>query len=207
LGLKKPTSAKSSSDSYDFNSGMIEVFRGEKYANEPFSKNGPMKHPADAAYQWGIDRDPDKDDTVLKGANGSAIKVFDASDNWQIPEEEQQRVAAEKKAADRCTTEDPMSKLPADMVLYSWQNGSSTGQYWVRGFEGKRLFTVKSYEFLERYYVPDKKSLTGVKPNASAFKFRVESTTQGRFPISHDWYLNVLLSDGECKVYDVQEAN
>jgi hypothetical protein len=30
LGLKKPTSAKSSSGSYDFNSGMIEVFRGEK---------------------------------------------------------------------------------------------------------------------------------------------------------------------------------
>jgi hypothetical protein len=126
LGLKKPTSAKSSSDSYDFNSGMIEVFRGEKYANEPFSKKGPTKHPADAAYQWGIDRDPDKDDTVLNGANGSAIKVFDASDNWQIPEEEQQRVAAEKKSADRCTTEDPMSKLPADMVLYSWQNSRLT---------------------------------------------------------------------------------
>jgi hypothetical protein len=207
LGLNKPTSAKSSSGSYDFKSGMIEVFRGEKYANEPFTKNGPTQHPADAAYQWGIDRDPDKDDTVLKGPNGSGIKVFDASDNWQIPKEEQQRVEAVKKAAERCTANDPMVTMPARMVLSGWEGGSSTAQYWIGKVERKRLFTVKNFDLLDRYYVPDKTSLTGVKPNSAALKFRIESSTQGGFPITKDWYVDVTLAGDTCAVYNVREAD
>lgn len=156
---------------------------------------------------WGLDRDPGKDYAVIKGPNGSAVQVFDSSDNWQLPADDQEKVTAEKKVHDRCTTEDPMAKLPADMVLSSWENGSSTGQYWVGGAESKRLFTVKDYEFLDRYYVPDKKAIDGRRPNSSTYKYRVQSTTQGGFAITKDWYVDVTLSGDECRVYNVEPAD
>lgn len=116
-------------------------------------------------------------------------------------------MAAENKAAERCTADDPMVTMPARMVLSGWENGSSTAQYWAGSVEKKHLFTVKDFDLLDRYYVPDKSSSTGRRPNSSALKFRIESTTQGGFPITKDWYVDVELLDGECKVYDVEEVN
>jgi hypothetical protein len=66
---------------------------------------------------------------------------------------------------------------------------------------------VKNFDLLDRYYVPDKTSLTGVKPNSAALKFRIELSTQGGFPITKDWYVDVTLAGDTCAVYDVREAD
>ena len=121
--------------------------------------------------------------------------------------QQQKRMDAERERTNKCTTGDPNARLPAEMALYSWKNGSSSGQYWKGGIEAKRLFTVKSYEFLDQYYVEDKKSLDGRKPHSSAHKFRIQSSTQGGFPITKDWYIDVTLADGVCKIYEVEEAD
>jgi hypothetical protein len=203
LGLKKEAGPASTG----FSAGMIDVFRDVKYANEPFTRKEGEATRADAIYGWGLDRVSDHDQAFVKGADGSSVKVFDYSDNWQLPVDEQQRVDAEKKAADRCTTEDPMAKFATDMVLSRWENGSSAAQFWVGGVETQRLFAVKEHEFMERYYVEDRNSADGQKPNSSAFKFRIESSTQGGFPITKDWYIDVTLAGEECKVYKVEEAD
>ena len=206
LGLKKPTSVRLPGGDYDFNSGMIDVFRDSRYANKP-SLSPDSKNHVDGLYVWGLDGDPNKDYAVIKGPNGSAVQVFDSSDNWQIPDADRQRLAAEKKASERCTVDDPMVTMPARMVLSGWESGSSTAQYWAGAMEKKHLFTVKDFDLLDRYFVSDKTSLTGRRPNSSALKFRIQSTTQGGFPITKDWYVDVELSDGDCKVYDVEEAD
>jgi hypothetical protein len=207
LGLTKPTSVKLSDGGYNLDSGLIEVFRRVKLASEPFTNPAAADRDLDAAYLWGTDRDPEKDEAVLRGPNGSAIRVFDFSDDWQIPDEEQQRVEEEKKIVDRCTAADPMAKFGADMVLGLWETGSSTSKYWVANTESKRLFTVKSRTSLERYNVADNKFLDGRKPNSSMYLYRIESTSQGGFPITRDWYIYVTLSDDQCKVYDITAAN
>lgn len=203
LGLKKPTGPANTG----FAAGMVEVFRDARYASEAFTrKEGETSH-ADALYSWGLDRVADHDQAFVKGAGGSVIKVFDYSDNWQLPTEEQRQVDEEKEVAARCTTDDPAAKVAADMALYSWEKGSSSAQYWVGGIERQRLFAVKDYEFQNGYYIPDTKTIDGRKPNSAAFKFRIESSTQGGFPITKDWYIDVTLGAGACGVYKVEEAD
>jgi len=196
LGLKKATGPAE----VGFDAGMLEVFRDAKYANEPFTRKDGEPTQAVAVYGWGTDRQPDHDEAYLQAGGGNQIKVFDSSDGWQLPPEEQQRVDEEKKAEARCTTDDPMAILPAQGVLTYWEGGSSSAHYWLGGIENKHLFAVKEHELLERYYVADEDGPGGRKPNSSAFKFRVQSTTQGGFPITKDWDIDVTLSDGECKV-------
>jgi len=55
--------------------------------------------------------------------------------------------------------------------------------------------------------VIDKHSAGGRKPNASAYKFRVASATQGGFPITKDWMLAVKKTEDGCKVYDIYAAD
>ena len=202
LGLKKPTGPGNTG----FAAGIFDVFRGPKYANEPFTqREGQSTHVA-ALYSWGLDRDPDHDEAYIEGNGESSTKVFDYSDNWQLPRDEQQRVDEKKKADVRCTTEDPMAIMPVEGVLDAWKRGSSSKQYWVGGIEKQKLFAVTNHESLDRYYIPDKHSVDGQRPNSAAFKFRIESSTQGGLPITKDWYIDVTLKDGECKVYELQEA-
>ena len=100
-----------------------------------------------------------------------------------------------------------MAILPAQGVVDSWENGSSSGRYWLGGIERQRLFAVKQHDLLDRYFVSDTSTPDGRRPNSSAFKFRIDSTTQGGFPITKDWYVDVTLENGECRVYKVEEAD
>lgn len=113
----------------------------------------------------------------------------------------------ENKEQERCTTSDVDAKVMAEMVLTNWKKGLSGGHYWANGWEKKRLFAVRDFDFLESYYVIDKHSADGQKPNASAYKFRVESATEGGFQITKDWMLAVKKTDDGCKVYDIYAAD
>lgn len=58
---------------YDFNSGMIDVFRDSSYANKPSLSTDSKEH-VDGVYVWGLDRDRGKDYAVIKGLTGSAVR-------------------------------------------------------------------------------------------------------------------------------------
>lgn len=93
------------------------------------------------------------------------------------------------------------------MALTNWEKGLSSANYWISGTEKKHLIAVHDYDFLAKYYVIDKHSRDGQKPNASSYKFRVQSATEGGFPITKDWIIAVKKSDNGCKVYDIWAAD
>lgn len=119
----------------------------------------------------------------------------------------QAQAPTENKELERCTTSDVDAKVMAEMVLTNWKKGLSSAHYWVNGWEKKRLFVVRDFDFLESYYIIDKRAADGQKPNASSYKFRVESATEGGFQITKDWMLAVKKTDDGCKVYDIYAAD
>lgn len=107
LGITQPTD----SDSGNYDSGTIDIFRGTRCAGEEFVKNladgpcGPGTHSA-AYYQWGLDRNPDKDAAELvTNQDGSAKLVFSSSDGWQLPPDLKRKVDIEAKIAKAAETQ------------------------------------------------------------------------------------------------------
>jgi hypothetical protein len=107
IGITKPTSTHWGKK--DYLAGTIDVFRGEKCANENFSDTtgvGPCgrgEHSA-AYYQWGLLVDggssrADADEAGIYSVGGDLIQIFDYKDNWQLPPELQAGLDEEKKAA------------------------------------------------------------------------------------------------------------
>jgi hypothetical protein len=139
------------------------------------------------------------------------LHQFEAAQRKRNEEKEladkQSETSTENKEQERCTTSDVDAKIAAEMVLADWKRGVSGSHYWASGWEKKRLFAVRDYDFLESYYIIDKHRADGQKPNASSYKFRVESATEGGFQITKDWMLAVKKMEDGCKVYDIYAAD
>lgn len=82
MGIYEQTSPKKADGGYDFSSGMILIFRGEKCAGEnffdEFAGNGPCgygDHNA-ASYHWGIGGDPANDAGDITEPDGNLKIVF-----------------------------------------------------------------------------------------------------------------------------------
>jgi len=81
-------------------SGILAVYRSDKCANEEFiNELGPCGYGEhdDAYYQWGVSGDPNKDEGGLQTKDGNRVTVFNFSDNWQLPPEDQAGLQAEAK--------------------------------------------------------------------------------------------------------------
>jgi hypothetical protein len=81
-------------------SGLISVYRGEKCANEQFVEtDGPCGYGEhdDASYQWGIDRDQNKDAGSIV-TKGNDVTVFDYHDGWQVAPEVSASIKQEAKS-------------------------------------------------------------------------------------------------------------
>jgi hypothetical protein len=98
-----------------------------------------------------------------------------------------------------CSSSDINAQVAAEMLLHEWKSGSSGAFYWAGGMPTKKLFNVSEYDLLQKYSIES-------KPHASAYAFRVKSTTQGGFPITKTWEIYVKQEGDACKVYDVVEA-
>jgi hypothetical protein len=105
IGITQPTSRQFGKTAYL--SGMIEVYRGDKCANEIFTDFagtpapcGPDEHDS-AWYQWGllVDGvfDTDADSAFVISADGKTVPVFDYKDHWQLPAKLQAGLDAERK--------------------------------------------------------------------------------------------------------------
>jgi hypothetical protein len=98
IGLTQPTAKQWGNKGYK--SGMLVVYRGEKCANEGYvNKIGPCGYGDhdDAAYQWGIEADPDKDSASIR-VKGENTAVFDYKDGWQVPPDVRVQLDEEAKA-------------------------------------------------------------------------------------------------------------
>lgn len=81
-------------------SGIILVYRGARCAYEQFTDQlGPCGYGDhnSAFIQWGISGDAKKDTAALVGKNGEMSTVFDYSDGWQLPAEDQTKLQADRE--------------------------------------------------------------------------------------------------------------
>jgi hypothetical protein len=105
IGITQPTAKQWGQ--YGYKSGMLEVYRGDKCANEAYISNaqlekgnlGPCEYGEhdDAYYMWGVDADPNKDDAGIMTKNGNNVHVFDYKDNWHASSEVLQSQSEEEK--------------------------------------------------------------------------------------------------------------
>jgi len=109
--------------------------------------------------------------------------------------------------SEKCGPEDTDAAAIADTLLEEWKDGNSGGGAWEDGIPMKKLFNVTEWKRLDAVY-PVKN-----KTNASAWTFRVQSTTQGGIAITQTWNVWVEQSGSAnvnlprpCKVYDITEA-
>jgi hypothetical protein len=97
IGLMQATAKQWGNKGYL--SGILVVYRGEKCANEEYVSKGPCGYGEhdDAAYQWGIEADPNKDSGSIS-MNGNDTTVFDYKDGWQIAPEIQAQLDEQAKS-------------------------------------------------------------------------------------------------------------
>jgi len=100
--------------------------------------------------------------------------------------------------ANRCTSKDSKAVVAVEMALSSWREGRLGGEYWKSNAEQKRLFAVRDFERIAGY------ELQG-KPNASAYTYRIDSSTKAGTPITKNWTFYVVLEGEDCRIADVAE--
>lgn len=100
--------------------------------------------------------------------------------------------------ANTCTSKDSRAVVAVEMALSSWRDGRSSGEYWKGNAEQRRLFAVRGFERLAKY------DLRG-KANASAYTYRIDSSTKAGIPITKNWTFYVVLEGEDCKIVDVVE--
>jgi hypothetical protein len=90
IGITQPISMNFWKEGYL--SGIISVYRGDKCAGENFldvvGPCGQGEHDA-AFYQWGFKVDgvfqTDADDGIINSSDGNDTRVFNYTDQWQLP--------------------------------------------------------------------------------------------------------------------------
>jgi len=126
IGITQPTTKQWGKLGYT--SGMLDVFRGEKCANEEhisdeqmakgnFGPCGRGEHD-DALYQWGIDGDSYKDAAGIRTKNGGYVQIFDYKDDWHAPSESLQRVDQKMKSEWQATQQEwePRQRFAVQMT-------------------------------------------------------------------------------------------
>jgi len=116
-------------------SGVISVYRGERCANEPFVDTvGPCGYGEhdDASYQWGIDRDQNKDagSIVIKGND---MVVFDYHDGWQVAPEVSANIEQQSKLEQTAredfakSLQQRLTAMGYDITVWAHGQGSEQG--------------------------------------------------------------------------------
>jgi hypothetical protein len=133
IGITQPTTKQWGHTGYT--SGTLDVFRGEKCANEEYISNtdidegklGPCGYGEhdDAYYQWGIDADPNKDGAGIVDKNGNTIPVFDYKDDWHPSSEALRAPDQSTKEEWRAKQEEwaPMQRLAVQIANVLAQKG------------------------------------------------------------------------------------
>jgi hypothetical protein len=116
-----------------------------------------------------------------------------------------------------CSPNGVDGEVAADMLLNDWKEGTNDDDDWTFSASRSRLFAVSSFKKLTVYRntSPPRPKMSNkvlirlpasVKTDGDTFAYvyRIQSSTQGGFPITADWGVNVIRMGNLCRVASVQ---